>query len=65
MFVIQKRKSPACQWKTATFGNKRRRYETIYQAWAALRAQKNKTDSEKYPFMEFRILDTETGEVVE
>ena len=65
MYALQKRKSPTSQWRPCYFRKKRCNYEYLPQAWAAIRKQKNLEENLIYPQMEFRIVDTETGKVVE
>lgn len=65
MYALQKRKSPNSQWKPCHYNHYVCKYEYLPQAWAAIRKQKELKENLPYPNMEFRIVDTTTGKVVE
>lgn len=64
MYVVQRRDSENCQWKTCSYKNKKCRYEYIADARIAFRNLKNMPEHTKIPTRMFRIWDSEINEEV-
>ena len=62
MYVVQRRNSDNCQWKTCSLNGKKCRYEYIAEARTAFRRLKHLPENEKIKTMTFRIIDTKDND---
>ena len=62
MYVVQRRNSENCLWKTCSLRGKKCRYEYIADARTAYRKLKNMEENIKIKTMQFRIIDTEDND---
>lgn len=64
MYVVQRRDSNNCQWKTCSFKGRKCRFEYLNEANYFFRKIKHSDEFQKVPTRQLRILDTETNKEV-